>query len=181
MNTVYDRTMAAAMAQALAANSNMASDKAQMRLYLDTLKAMVPQCPKNRKVSRQELIEHVIDYISDLQDTLQSDSDSDSRPGSPMDAVAFSDSFNQQPQYGGYGLQPDQYSLANQGFYSSDNDNVLHQPQLGSTFPHGCYSINSASSNFVSASSSYSGYSADYSSGYSSDGSNCSSYNSGSY
>ncbi|XP_042867402.1 DNA-binding protein inhibitor ID-4-like [Penaeus japonicus] len=73
----------AAMAAALAANSTMSSDKAEMRLYLDRLKSMVPQCPKNRKVSRQELIEHVINYISDLEDTLQSDSDSDSPPASP--------------------------------------------------------------------------------------------------
>ncbi|XP_037777059.1 uncharacterized protein LOC119574041 [Penaeus monodon] len=172
MNTVYDRTMATVMAQALAANPNMSSDKAQMRLYLDTLKAMVPQCPKNRKVSRQELIEHVINYISDLQDTLQSESDSDSRPGSPMDGVGFSDSFNQQPQYGGYGVQPDQYSIGNQDFYSTDTDNVL-QPQHG-------YYINSTSSNFGSTTSSYSGYIADYS-GYSSDGSNCSAYSSGSH
>ncbi|ROT67697.1 extra macrochaetae-like protein [Penaeus vannamei] len=71
MNCLNNGAMAA-MAAALSAKSSVGSDKTQMHLYLDRLKAMVPQCPKNRKVSRQELIEHVIDYISDLQDTLQS-------------------------------------------------------------------------------------------------------------
>lgn len=42
-----------------------------MRLYLDKLREIVPHIPKNRKVTRLELIQHVIDYICDLQHALE--------------------------------------------------------------------------------------------------------------
>jgi len=131
MNCINNGTMAA-MAAALAANSTMSSDKTQMRLYLDRLKAMVPQCPKNRKVSRQELIEHVINYISDLEDTLQSDSDSeaDSPPASPTTDFSFSDSFNQYAQYGGY----DQQSQLSGYTQDSHLSGYSQQPQFGDSF-----------------------------------------------
>lgn len=45
--------------------------ESEMRLYLDKLKEIVPKCPKHRKVSRLELIQHVIDYICDLQQALE--------------------------------------------------------------------------------------------------------------
>ncbi|XP_042221702.1 achaete-scute homolog 2-like isoform X2 [Homarus americanus] len=45
--------------------------EAEMRLYLDKLKEIVPHIPKNRKVTRLELIQHVIDYICDLQHALE--------------------------------------------------------------------------------------------------------------
>lgn len=45
--------------------------EAEIRLYLDKLKEIVPKCPKHRKVSRLELIQHVIDYICDLQQALE--------------------------------------------------------------------------------------------------------------
>ncbi|XP_042891038.1 uncharacterized protein LOC122265703 [Penaeus japonicus] len=135
MNCINNGAMAA-MAAALAANSTMSSDKAEMRLYLDRLKSMVPQCPKNRKVSRQELIEHVINYISDLEDTLQSDSDSDSPPASPTSDFCFSDSFNQQSQYSAYNQQLNEYSQQNQygdSFKQQSlfGDSFEQQPQYG--------------------------------------------------
>ncbi|XP_047474069.1 uncharacterized protein LOC125028640 [Penaeus chinensis] len=134
----------AAMAAALAANSTMSSDKTEMRVYLDRLKAMVPQCPKNRKVSRQELLEHVINYISDLEDTLQSDSESDSPPASPTSNFSFSDSFNQysqnqQSQLSGYNQQS-QLSGYNQQSQLSGYTQESHlsgysqQPQFGESF-----------------------------------------------
>lgn len=42
-----------------------------MRHYLDKLREIVPHIPKNRKVTRLELIQHVIDYICDLQHALE--------------------------------------------------------------------------------------------------------------
>ncbi|KAK7070578.1 DNA-binding protein inhibitor ID-2 [Halocaridina rubra] len=45
--------------------------EAEMRLYLDKLREIVPHIPRNRKVTRLELIQHVIDYICDLQNALE--------------------------------------------------------------------------------------------------------------
>ncbi|XP_045595113.2 uncharacterized protein [Procambarus clarkii] len=109
MNTVYQERMAAAMATALAAKNSAAPDNsAEMRLYLDKLKDLVPHCPKNRNVDKLELIQHVIDYISDLQDTLQSDSDSDSLPESPGEHVNFSDAYNRSSQPLNFSMQQQQ-------------------------------------------------------------------------
>lgn len=105
MATIYqDQRVAAAMAAALAAQRSMGGSEntAEMRRYLDKLKDLVPMCPKNRKVSKLELIQHVIDYIGDLQDTLQSDSDSDSPPDSPMERMSFSEAYNRVPQQSGH-------------------------------------------------------------------------------
>ncbi|XP_069969959.1 uncharacterized protein [Penaeus vannamei] len=48
-----------------------AAVEAEMRLYLDKLREIVPHIPRNRKVTRLELIQHVIDYICDLQHALE--------------------------------------------------------------------------------------------------------------
>lgn len=45
--------------------------EAEMRLYLDKLREIVPHIPRNRRVTRLELIQHVIDYICDLQHALE--------------------------------------------------------------------------------------------------------------
>ena len=48
--------------------------------YLDKLQHLVPHCPKDRPVSKLELIQAVIDYIYDLEDALDDvydESDSD--------------------------------------------------------------------------------------------------------
>ena len=41
-----------------------------MHLYLSKLKELVPHMPKNRKVSKVEVINNVIDYICELQSSL---------------------------------------------------------------------------------------------------------------
>ncbi|MCL4169615.1 UNVERIFIED_CONTAM: hypothetical protein GTU68_043464 [Idotea baltica] len=48
-------------------------------MYLNTLQDLVPHCPKDRPLSKLELIQAVIDYIYDLEDVLSgSDCESDS-------------------------------------------------------------------------------------------------------
>jgi len=43
----------------------------EIQMYLSKLKELVPNMPRNRKVSKVEVIEHVIDYICDLQTALE--------------------------------------------------------------------------------------------------------------
>ena len=83
----------AVMAAALSANRGriMGGDLSQdmMGLYMDKLKDLLPQCGSyDTNVSKLELIQHVIDYIGDLQDVLtsdyESDSDSDTHPTTPV-------------------------------------------------------------------------------------------------
>ena len=58
------------------AQSSMAkTDGTQVLQFLERLQDLVPQCPKDRPVSKLELIQSVIDYIYDLEDVLESDSD----------------------------------------------------------------------------------------------------------
>lgn len=97
MNSLCQERVAAAMAAALAAKGS--ENSVEMRRYMDKLKDLVPQCPKNRKVTKLELIQHVIDYISDLQDTLQSDTDSESPPDSPVEHMSFSDAYSMSPPH----------------------------------------------------------------------------------
>jgi len=47
----------------------------QVLLYLERLQHLVPQCPKDRPVTKLELIQSVIDYIYDLEDALEPESD----------------------------------------------------------------------------------------------------------
>ncbi|XP_071532423.1 DNA-binding protein inhibitor ID-1-like [Panulirus ornatus] len=48
------------------------AEATQVLMYLDRLQQLVPQCPKDRPVSRLELIQFVIDYIYDLEEELAS-------------------------------------------------------------------------------------------------------------
>ena len=43
----------------------------EMQVYLTKLKELVPFMPKNRKLSKLEVIQYVIDYICDLQNALE--------------------------------------------------------------------------------------------------------------
>ncbi|KAK4292549.1 hypothetical protein Pmani_034699 [Petrolisthes manimaculis] len=45
-------------------------ERQEIREYLDKLRQLVPGCPKAGKLSRLAVIQHVIDYIVELQDTL---------------------------------------------------------------------------------------------------------------
>lgn len=46
-------------------------ENAEIQMYLSKLKDLVPFMPKNRKLSKLEIIQHVIDYICDLQKELE--------------------------------------------------------------------------------------------------------------
>lgn len=105
MNSLCQERVAAAMAAALAAKRS--ENSVEMCRYMEKLRDLVPQCPKNRKVSKLEVIQHVIDYISDLEDTLQSDTDSESPPDSPVEPMSFSDAYSMSPprSYSEYAAQ----------------------------------------------------------------------------
>lgn len=51
--------------------SELSKEQVQIQMYLSKLKELVPHMPKNRRVSKLEVIQHVIDYICDLQSTLE--------------------------------------------------------------------------------------------------------------
>ena len=63
----------AAAAAAAAANAALDGDLAEeMQELLCKLKELVPSVPRHRKLSKLEIIQHVIDYIFDLQQALDS-------------------------------------------------------------------------------------------------------------
>ncbi|XP_037085368.1 uncharacterized protein LOC119106452 [Pollicipes pollicipes] len=45
-------------------------DSEEVQMYLNKLTHLVPNAPKHRKLSKLEVIQCVIDYICDLEDTL---------------------------------------------------------------------------------------------------------------
>lgn len=49
-------------------------ENAEIQMYISKLKDLVPFMPKNRKLSKLEVIQNVIQYICDLQTALDSDS-----------------------------------------------------------------------------------------------------------
>ncbi|XP_066960745.1 protein SCAR-like [Macrobrachium rosenbergii] len=56
------------------AESSSSGDKdkgAEMKLYLDKLRELVPYVPRTGKISRVQLIHSAIDYITDLQESLE--------------------------------------------------------------------------------------------------------------
>lgn len=57
---------------------NRDTENAEIQLYLSKLKDLVPYMPKNRKISKLEVIQYVIDYICDLQNALDTNPDVDS-------------------------------------------------------------------------------------------------------
>ncbi|XP_041987191.1 protein extra-macrochaetae [Aricia agestis] len=46
-------------------------ENAEIQMYLSKLRNLVPFMPKNRRISRLEVIQNVIDYICDLQSALE--------------------------------------------------------------------------------------------------------------
>lgn len=52
-------------------SSTLSKEQVQIQMYLSKLKELVPHMPKNRRVSKLEVIQHVIDYICDLQSALE--------------------------------------------------------------------------------------------------------------
>lgn len=63
--------------QAKDVSSTMGNEAAQLMAYLDRLQELVPHCPKNRPISKLQLIQAVIDYIYDLEDVLLYSSEAD--------------------------------------------------------------------------------------------------------
>lgn len=47
-------------------------ENAEIQMYISKLKTLVPFMPKNRKISKLEVIQNVIYYICDLQKALES-------------------------------------------------------------------------------------------------------------
>lgn len=65
-------------------------ENAEIQMYISKLKDLVPFMPKNRKLSKLEVIQHVIQYICDLQTAL------DTHPSvSEFDAAAVLAGQNQ--------------------------------------------------------------------------------------
>lgn len=64
------------------------SENAEIQMYLSKLKDLVPFMPKNRKLSKLEVIQHVIDYICDLQLALET------HPMAGQNATPFEDYLN---------------------------------------------------------------------------------------
>lgn len=61
-------------------------ENAEIQMYLSKLKDLVPFMPKNRKLSKLEVIQHVIDYICDLQNALETNPSATNSV--PFDAAA---------------------------------------------------------------------------------------------
>ncbi len=57
--------------QVIRNGSTTTKEQVEIQMYLSKLKELVPHMPKNRKVSKLEVIQHVIDYICDLQTALE--------------------------------------------------------------------------------------------------------------
>ncbi|XP_046993249.1 protein extra-macrochaetae-like [Schistocerca americana] len=69
----------------------------EIQMYLSKLKELVPFMPKNRRLSKLEVIQHVIDYICDLQYALETH---------PVAAAAAAVDGARQPQQRGGALPP---------------------------------------------------------------------------
>lgn len=65
-------------------------EQVEIQMYLSKLKELVPHMPKNRKVSKLEVIQHVIDYICDLQTALEQNHPSHRRRNRSLSDAAAS-------------------------------------------------------------------------------------------
>lgn len=70
--------------------SAISKEQVEIQMYLSKLKELVPHMPKHRKVSKLEVIQHVIDYICDLQSELEQNHPTNRRRRSLCDASAAS-------------------------------------------------------------------------------------------
>ena len=200
MANIFDARMGSVMADVLSGNRGRLTGEnqgAQMGLYMDKLKDLLPhsgQGPSSegQQMSKLQLIQHVIDYIGDLQDVLSesdSDSESDSRPES---LIAFNNDYTQQHQYSGYNSQGYHgYSdishnhFTSQSSYGNYSNNIIESDQIYDSDPYNKYhSLQYSQTNYHSETGTHTdlnlcnmldsscNISYGYSSGYSSDGSN---------
>lgn len=75
-----------------------AADREEMQSLLAKLKQLVPGIPKRRKLSKLEIIQHVIDYIFDLQVALESHPLPSSAAAAAMEFINYQLSMSQQQQ-----------------------------------------------------------------------------------
>ncbi|MCL4162885.1 UNVERIFIED_CONTAM: hypothetical protein GTU68_004929 [Idotea baltica] len=73
------------------------SEAAQLVAYLDRLQQLVPECPKNKPVSKLQLIQSVIDYIYDLEDVLL-ESEEEDGPRT-KESPSFGDSSSDEEEF----------------------------------------------------------------------------------
>ncbi|CAB3372760.1 Hypothetical predicted protein [Cloeon dipterum] len=104
--------------------------KSRVEEYLDKLTELVPYVPRNRRLSRLEVIEYVIEYICDLQDVLEiqlpvqplvaTENSTAAASASPQPAVAAVAATSRQP----LGVIPPNTF--------TDSLSLVNQPQLES-------------------------------------------------
>ena len=71
-------------------NSPREADREAIEELYSKLKDLVPYMPKNKKLSKLEIIQHVIDYIFDLENALESRQDISGAAAAMMDTLAVS-------------------------------------------------------------------------------------------
>uniref|UniRef100_U5EV14 Putative extra macrochaetae n=1 Tax=Corethrella appendiculata TaxID=1370023 RepID=U5EV14_9DIPT len=119
------------------------SENAEIQMYLSKLKDLVPFMPKDRKISRLEVIQHVIDYICDLQNALES------HPSvNQFDPVQALSAANQQQQH------PQQQSHQSQQTQNNSVENNTRQPLGVRTSPNTILSSSSNTTSPISSTSS---------------------------
>lgn len=83
----------------------------EIQMYLSKLKDLVPNMPKNKKISKLEVIQNVIDYICDLQRALETTSNSSAISNFDASAVLCESLSPRQPL--GVRSSPNTILLAN--------------------------------------------------------------------
>lgn len=91
----------------------------EIQMYLSKLKDLVPNMPKNKKISKLEVIQNVIDYICDLQRALETTSNSSAISNFDASAVLCESLSPRQPL--GVRSSPNTILLANS---TSDTNTV---------------------------------------------------------
>lgn len=85
MVKAHSTTSATAEAVRLVRSVN--KEQVEIQMYLSKLKELVPHMPRHRKVSKLEVIQHVIDYICDLQTALEQNNRRPRRPSSCLEST----------------------------------------------------------------------------------------------
>ncbi|GLV44885.1 extra macrochaetae [Carabus blaptoides fortunei] len=92
----------------------------EIQMYLSKLKDLVPFMPKNRRLSKLEVIQYVIDYICDLQSALET------HPAvSAFDAAA---ALNQKASQGAVSPRQPLGVLSNPNTILTPSEAPVHQP-----------------------------------------------------
>lgn len=119
-------------------------ENAEIKMYLSKLKDLVPFMPKNRKLSKLEIIQHVIDYICDLQSELET---SPSIGVSNFDATAVLNELQQQDDRiltsdnsnnSNTSLTSSSSSslIPNNGIINSSHQHIIRQPLVDRSTPN---------------------------------------------